>query len=122
MFVTLDLSRDRNVSIFPRFGGQRKEMSREFLQRLALLFIRFFVNINVVEIPLAERFEHALVLGALNELAHRQPVQRNLSVMAFADEDNLSAVTRHSRWQGFKPARTGRTAGTGLLELSSYFP
>src|SRR5260221_549012 len=43
MFVALDLSRDRNISIFPRFGGQRKEMKRELLQRLALLFIRFFV-------------------------------------------------------------------------------
>src|SRR5882724_12016931 len=109
MFVALDLSRDRNVSIFPRFCGLRKEMKREFLQRLALLFIRLFVNINVVEIPLAEGFEHALVFGALNELGHCQPVQRNLSVMAFADEDDLTPVTGHSRWQGLKPARTGRT-------------
>src|SRR6266496_6284747 len=97
-------------------------MNRELLQRVALLFIGLFVNIDVIEIPLAEGFEHALVLGALNELGHCEPFQRNLSVMPFADEDDLSAITGHARRQGLKPARTGRTAGTGFLELSGDLP
>src|SRR6266581_3057036 len=97
-------------------------MLGHLLQGLALLFIGRFVNVNIIEIPFAERFEHALVLGALDELTHRQPFERDLAVMTLADEDDLRSVASHARRKRFKPARAGRTAGTGFLEFPGYLP
>src|SRR4029078_12398359 len=108
MFITLNPTCDGDVPILSCFGGQGKEMKREFFQRLTLLVIGLFVNIYVVEIPLSERLEHALVLGALNELGDRQSLDGNFSVMTFGDKDDLSAVTGHARRERLKPAWTGR--------------
>ena len=122
VFVAFNCARDRDIAILARLGGRREEMKSEFLQCLALLFISLFVNVNVIEVPLAERFEHALVLGALDELGHRQSFERNLAVVALADEYDLRPVAGHARRQGLKPARTGWTAGTSFLEFPAYLP
>src|SRR5258705_106857 len=107
VFVALDLSGGWDEPVFARLGGRREEMQRQFLQRLALLVIGLFVDVNIVEIPFAERFEHALVLGALDELTQGQPIQRNLSITAFRDKNDLRTVTGHARRERFEPAGTG---------------
>src|SRR5436309_5249094 len=122
MFGAFNLASDRHIAILALLGGHRKEMIREFFQSFALLFVGRFVNIDVIEIPVAERFEHAFVLGALDELAYGKAFERSFTVMALGDEDYLRPVAGHARREGFKPARAGRTAGTGFLEFPVYFP
>src|SRR2546426_908251 len=85
IFLAINQAGDRHIAILARLGGQGEEMQGKLLERLALLFIGIFVNIDVIEVPLAERFEHALVLRALDELRPRQSFQRNFAVMAARD-------------------------------------
>src|ERR1039458_5991881 len=75
VLLALNFARDGHIAILARLGGGREEMQRQRLQRLALLIVRFLVNIDVIEIPFAERFKHRLVFRALDELGHKKSVQ-----------------------------------------------
>src|SRR5690242_8379617 len=122
MFVALNLAGNRYKSILTRLCRRREEMLRQSLERFALLFISFFININIVEIPFPEGFKHALLLRALDELGHCQACQWDLSVMTFRDENDLCSVAGHAGRERFEPTWTGGSAGTGFFKVTGYFP
>jgi len=122
VLVPFNLATDAYIAEFALLGRRRKEMSRQLLQGVALFIIGFLVNINVIKIPMSERFEHALMFWTLDKLSECESIQRRLPIPAFVDEDNLRTVARHARWQRLEPARTSWTAGTGFLKLARYFP
>src|SRR2546427_9055514 len=97
-------------------------MKREFFQCLALVFVGLFVNVNVTKVPFSERFEHALMFGALDELGQGQTVKRGFAIMTFADEDDLRSVAGHAGRERFEPAGAGWTAGTGFFQVARDFP
>ena len=97
-------------------------MFGHFGQRFSLVIVGFFVNVNVIDVPTAERFKHAFAFGALDELGHRETVKGCFAVLAFADEDDLCAVAGHSGGQGSEPATAWGIAGAGFFEIAGDFP
>ena len=66
-----NVARDRDELEIPRLGGRREQMPGNFLQRRTLFVIGALIDINVVEIPVAEGFGHAFAFGTLHELRKR---------------------------------------------------
>src|SRR5437899_12593723 len=50
VFRAVDLAADRHKPEFARLGSLRKEMNRDFLQSLPLLFAGLLITIDVIEI------------------------------------------------------------------------
>jgi hypothetical protein len=97
-------------------------MFGEFGESFALVIVGFFVDVNVIEVPTTEGFEHAFAFGALDELGDSQTVERSFAVFAFVDEDDLSAVASHLRRERGEPATARSIAGTGFFEIAGNFP
>src|SRR5262249_48378808 len=99
-----------------------KQVRSNLFQRGALLFVRFLVDVDIVKIPIPERFKHALALWTLNILSQRQPIERRFAIFTRLDENCLHPVACHARGKRFEPTWTSRSAGAGLLEISRDFP
>lgn len=97
-------------------------MFGEFNQGFALVVVSLFVDIDIIEVPTAEGFEHALAFRALNKLAHGKSIERCFAILAFADENDLCAVTGHARGERREPAAARGIAGAGFFEFAGNFP
>src|SRR4030095_14939147 len=91
-------------------------------QRLALIFVRPFVDIDVVEVPMTKGLEHALAFGALDKLGHSQTIQRCLAVTTACDEYDLRTVAGHVSRHGLKPTGTCDVARTSFFQVPFDFP
>jgi len=122
VFLPVDFAGNGDIANFAGFSACREEMPGEFGEGLALVVVGLFVDINVLQIPIAEGFEHTFAFRALNVFGDSQAIKRSFAVTAFADEDDLSAVAGHAGGQGSKPAGAGGVAGTGFFEVGCDFP
>src|SRR6267142_3284004 len=104
MLLSINFTGDGDIADFAAFGGQREEVLGQLGQGFALVVVGFFVNVNVVKVPTAERFEHAFAFGTLDELSQGKAVEGCFAITAFGDEDDLGAVAGHARREGSEPA------------------
>src|SRR6266496_410941 len=123
VIFALNLAVDRRVA---RFGflrsARRQHLRDDRFQCFALFGSRFLVDVIVGKIPVSERFHHRLTLGALPYSRDGKSVEFHFSVIAYLNEEHLTAAAGHLGRFGAEPTGTCGVARTGFFELSGNFP
>src|SRR6266516_825182 len=123
VIFALNLAIDRHVA---RFGflrcARRQHLRSDCFQCFSLLRASLLVDIIVGKIPVSKRFHHRLTLGALPHSRDGKSVEFHFSVIAFLNEEHLTAATGHLGRFGTEPTGTCGVARTGFFELAGNFP
>src|SRR5437867_12764556 len=95
MLFFLDLAGNRNVPDFHfvLWRSGPPDGARDVLERLPLLYTRVLGDVDVGEVPVAERFHHRLSRRALPDKSDSQVIEAHVPIVAFSYEPRLPPAT-----------------------------
>src|SRR6266853_506426 len=123
VIFAINFARDRRVTDFSFFRGTTgQNFPGNRFQRFALFRCRLLIDVIIREVPVAEGIHHRLAFRALPHICYREAVEFHPAVVAFLNEEHLTAAAGHLGWFGIEPTRPSCITRTGLFQLAGNFP